>query len=304
MDIKQLEAFVYVLETRSFSRAGELLHLTQPTISAHIAALEQETNVKLVIRNSSNISPSEAGRILYSYAKKILDTREEAMNALYDFSHTMKGTVTIAASSIPGQFFLPKLMQRFREKYPDVIFDLQITDSEDVIHKIAGRTADVGFSGTMIENKKCVFKTFASDQLVIITPAEDRFRPYIQTGILPVEQVLNEPFINREKGSGTRKETEAFLKHMNIDTHILNTAVSVHSTESIIRMVSEGLGIAVISKNACLDYCSFHKIFSFNLGNDIFERKLYVIRHRSSILSPVAQVFYDYAKSFYNNVLP
>ena len=302
MDIKQLEAFVYVLETCSFSKAGELLHLTQPTISAHIAALEQETNLKLFIRNSSQIYPSEAGKILYSYAKDILKTREEALEALINFSHKMKGTITIASSSIPGQYFLPKLMQGFREKYPDIIFDLQITDSEDVVHKISGRNADIGFTGTRIENRKCVYRPFASDRLVLITPAEERFAPYKETGIFPVEKIASEPFINRKKGSGTRKETESFLKNLNIDTSLLNTAVSVHSTESIVKMVSEGLGIAVVSESACKDYCSFNKIYSFNPGQETFMRNLYIIRHRTSILSPIAQVFYDYAKTYYKNI--
>ena len=122
MDIKQLEAFVYVVETGSFSRAGELLHLTQPTISAHVAALEQELRIKLILRTTKETCPSEAGRLLYDYAKKILQTREEAVEAISGFSRNMTGTVTVAASSIPGQYFLPKLLQSFREKYPDIRF--------------------------------------------------------------------------------------------------------------------------------------------------------------------------------------
>jgi DNA-binding transcriptional LysR family regulator len=107
MDMKQLEALVYVVETCSFSRAGELLHLTQPTISSHIAALERELKIKLIVRTTKEIYPSEAGKLLYGYAKEILQKREEALQAIGDFFHEMRGTITVAASSIPGQYSFP-----------------------------------------------------------------------------------------------------------------------------------------------------------------------------------------------------
>ena len=298
MDIKQLEAFVYVVETGSFSRAGELLHLTQPTISAHVAALEQELRIKLILRTTKETCPSDAGRLLYGYAKKILQTREEAVSAIAGFSQTMSGTVTVAASSIPGQYFLPRMLQGFREKYPDISFDVQITDSQDVVNKVTRRTADLGFSGTLQDNGKCVFREFADDRLVVITPNEPRFRQYLQTGF-PVRQILEEPFISREPGSGTRRETEQFLREMGVDPRSLKTVVAVHTTESIKKMVSEGLGISVISRSACEDYCDFQKLLAFDFDSVALRRKLYLIKHKNSILSPIAQVFYDYARSYY-----
>ena len=75
MDMKQLEAFVYVVETCSFSKAGELLHLTQPTISSHIASLERELKIKLIVRTTKETYPSDAGKLLYGYAKEILSMR-------------------------------------------------------------------------------------------------------------------------------------------------------------------------------------------------------------------------------------
>ena len=131
MDIKQLEAFVYVVETCSFSKAGELLHLTQPTISSHILSLERELNIKLIVRTTKETYPSEAGKLLYNYAKEILIMRENAIQAIQMFSQEMRGTITVAASTIPGQYYLPRLLQSFREKYPDIKFNIQMTDSAD-----------------------------------------------------------------------------------------------------------------------------------------------------------------------------
>lgn len=298
MDIKQLEAFVYVVETCSFSKAGELLHLTQPTISSHILSLERELNIKLIVRTTKETYPSEAGKLLYNYAKEILIMRENAVQAIRMFSQEMRGTITVAASTIPGQYYLPKILQSFREKYPDIKFNIQMTDSADVVDRITTRTAEVGFSGTELDAPKCVYREFANDKLAVITPNEPRFQQYVGKGF-PIRQIREEPFISRETGSGTRRETEAFLKELGIQASDLKTAVEVRSTESIIKMVSEGMGVAVLSRSACEDYQQFGKVLAFDFDNITFRRKLYIIKHKNSILSPIAQVFYDYAKSFY-----
>ena len=298
MDIKQLEAFVHVVETCSFSKAGELLHLTQPTISSHILSLERELNIKLIVRTTKETYPSEAGKLLYNYAKEILIMRENAVQAIRMFSQEMRGTITVAASTIPGQYYLPKILQSFREKYPDIKFNIQMTDSSDVVDRITTRTAEVGFSGTEIDAPKCIYREFADDKLVVITPNEERFRQYVGKGF-PIRQIREEPFISRESGSGTRKETEAFLRELGINVAELKTAVEVRSTESIIKMVSEGMGVAVLSKSACEDYQQFGKVLAFDFDNITLRRKLYLIKHKNSILSPIAQVFYDYAKNYY-----
>ena len=166
------------------------------------------------------------------------------------------------------------------------------------LERYDSRAAEVGFTGTELEAPKCVYREFADDKLVVITPNEPRFRPYVGRG-LPIKKLLEEPFLSREKGSGTRKETEHFLRELGIDPAQLQTAVEVHSTESIIKMVSEGIGLAVLSKSACEDYQQFGKILTFDFDNITLRRKLYLIKHKNNILSPIAQVFYDYAKTFF-----
>ena len=147
MDIKELEAFVYVVENCSFSRAAELLHLTQPTISSHISALERKLNIKLVVRTTKETYPSDAGKLLYRYAKEILQVRENAALALRNFSQEMKGTISIASSTVPSQYYLPHLLQHFREKYPDIAFNIQMEDSPKVAEMVGTRQQQVCLSG-------------------------------------------------------------------------------------------------------------------------------------------------------------
>lgn len=293
IDMKELEAFVAVVDRASFSRAAESLYLTQPTVSTHVAVLEQKLGVKLVVRASKEVYPTNAGDLFYNYAKEILRMRASAVQAVKALSHEMKGTILAAASTIPGQYYLPKLIQGFRTLYPDINFQLQILDSTEVAEQVAGRKVELGFTGTVVNYPKCVYQPLAEDRLVIVTPNTPKYQAYQPRGF-PIRQIIQEPFISREEGSGTRLETESFLKEMGIDPKSIRIVVEVRSTETIKQMVSEGLGIAVLSKSACSDYCQFKKLLAFNFDSIKLRRKLYLVRHKNSILSPIAQAFYNY----------
>ena len=152
MDMKQLEAFACVAEQRSFSKAARLLHLTQPTVSARVASLEQELQIQLLQRPSA--IPSEAGELLYHYAGQMLALRTQALDALQGFSREMRGTVSVAASTVPGQYFLPRLLHAFRELYPDISFDIHLVDSAEAVAQVVSRSAEIGFTGTLPESSK------------------------------------------------------------------------------------------------------------------------------------------------------
>ena len=162
----------------------------------------------------------------------------------------------------------------------------------------AARGAEIGFCGTKIDAPKCVYREFAQDRLVIVTPNTPEYQQYLETGF-PIAQIMKETFISRESGSGTRKETEAFLTEMGIDPSRLNVAIEVQSTENIKQMVSEGLGIAVLSRSAAENYCEFNRLLAFDFDNVSMRRKLYLVRHKNGVLSPIAQAFYSFAEEYY-----
>ena len=295
MDIKELEAFVYVVENCSFSRAAELLHLTQPTISSHVSALERKLNIKLIVRTTKETYPSDAGKLLYKYAKEILQVRENAAIALRNFSQEMKGTISIAASTVPSQYYLPHLLQDFRSRYPDITFNIQMEDSPKVVELVATRSVEIGFCGTMVASHKCVYQDFASDPMVLITPNTEKYQAFAGKPF-PIAQLKEETFISREKSSGTYQAGRELLSELGIDISQLRTAVEIRSTESVKQMVSEGLGVGLIAQSAAQDYVQFGKLLSFSFPEASFRRQLFIVKHKNSILSPIAQVFYDYAR--------
>ena len=119
MNLKQLEAFVRVAETKSFSAAAKQLYLTQPTVSAHIASLERELNTCLLVRNTKGVALSESGKELYAYAEQMLEL-EQKIRDRFGLTGKQSGSVLrIAASTIPSQYLLPDIMAQFRREYPE-----------------------------------------------------------------------------------------------------------------------------------------------------------------------------------------
>ena len=205
MDFKQLEAFVYVVKLKSFSKAAQRIYLTQPTISAHINSLEKELDTKLIERGTKYVYPTKPGSILYQYAIKMLNLRDDACCSVKNYNKELKGTLSICASTVPSQYILPKVVSAFREEYPHVTFNIQRQDSELVVENIAKGMADIGFCGTDTHNPDCVVESFIKDHLVIITPITERFRQMQSSG-MKAEFLKNEPIMLREDGAGTRKE--------------------------------------------------------------------------------------------------
>ncbi|MBR5490597.1 MAG: LysR family transcriptional regulator, partial [Oscillospiraceae bacterium] len=131
MDYKQLEAFSAVVKYSSFSKAADFLYLSQPTVSAHIASLEQELNTKLFLRNGRETIPTAAGEMLFAYSEKILQLREEAVKAVVDAQQNAIPSISIASSTVPSQLYLSKFMSSYREINPKAVFSVYHGDSDE-----------------------------------------------------------------------------------------------------------------------------------------------------------------------------
>lgn len=294
MDFRQLEAFSRVVETGSFSRAAEALGVSQPTVSAHVTALERELGLTLIARTTREAGLTEAGRLLFEYAGQMLALRQQAGETLHRFATDLSGTVVIAASTIPGRYFVPRLLTAFRKRHPDVKFDLRMTDSAGAVRQVTDREAEIGFCGTL-PGGKYVAREFANDQLVLVAPNLPKYRVWREEGI-SLRHAAQEPFVVREEGSGTRRETELFLRAMGVDPTGVNIAAQASSNEEVERLVEEGAGVAILSKSAAEER---EKLLTLELPGIRIRRKLYLLRRRNSVLSPSAQVLYSFAEGFY-----
>lgn len=298
MDFRQIEAFVYVVRYRSFSRAADAIFLTQPTVSSHISTLENELGIKLIDRSGKEVEPTSAGKIFYDYAKNLINIRDNAVFTLNEFSNKIEGKVEIAASTVPAEYMLPKLMIGFRNIYNNISFSVDQFDSKQVIDELLDKKYELGIVGTVIESSKLDYHKLVEDRLVLAAPCSRKFTE-TTSSMLPFEAIRDESFIYRESGSGTRQESEKiFIKH-GIEPASIKVAARFNSIDAIKQSVSQGLGVSIMSYVSIEDYIKFGQIKAFDIEGFDLTRAFYVVTHRKRPLSPVNSVFLKYMLDSY-----
>lgn len=296
MNLKQLEAFARVAEAKSFSEAAKILYLTQPTVSAHVASLEKELGVCLLMRSTKEVSLTEEGEILYDYAMQMLELEQQIRERFG--SRKKEGAVLrIAASTIPSQYLLPEIMVRFRERYPGVRLRVMETDSAGAVEQILSRRADIGFAGTVLEEKQCVYIPFYQDELVVIIPGEGLEGP--ESAAETAAWIRHMPVILREEGSGTRKEAQRLLRQMGIELSELNIVASIQNQETIKRSVRNGMGISILSRLAAEDEIRSGVLRAVPLGETGGKRNINLVFDRRSLHSTEAEKLIDLVKEMY-----
>ncbi len=299
MNLKQLEAFVQVAEGGSFSKAAKELFLTQPTISAHIASLEKELNVRLFVRNTKEVALSDDGKDLYKYARQIVDLEKKIEERFGGKDTGEKHCITIAASTIPAQYLLPKVLIRFNERYPEEQIKIIETDSTKVVTQIVEHMADVGFTGTVLEKKHCKYIPFYKDELVIITPNTEKYRKVKEESTEDIRWILNEHVIMREEGSGTRKEAKKQLKRAGVNPSELDIIASIENQETIKKSVRQGMGVSILSRLATKDETRDGYLLAFPIPKADDGRDINLVYNKNYQLSGSAERFIKVVRDVY-----
>lgn len=298
MNLKQLEAFVKIADTGSFSQAAKELYLTQPTISAHISSLEKELNSRLFVRNTKEVHLSENGNVLYNYAKQMLVLQKRIEETFKLNDEKEQQCITIAASTIPAQYILPEILVAFNEKYPEQQFKVVETDSVKVVEHVMNHTADVGFTGTALDKKVCKHIPFYQDELVVIAPHTEKYLA-LQKNEKDATWLANEKLIMREEGSGTRKEAEKLLKKIGLNASKLNIIATMENPEAIKKAVANGMGVSVISKLATEEAVDSGNLLVLPLTADGTKRDINVVYDRNLQPSRTTERFIKLVKELH-----
>ena len=281
------------METDSFTRAGERLFLTQPTVTAHIKALEEAVGRQLLIRSTRGMQITEAGSRVYDYAVSTLRQRDRLLAELGCRGSDTVG-IGIAASSVPALYLLPELLAGFRRQRPLAEFSVTTCDSAEVERRVREQRADIGLCGSRTPDSDCEYRPVAVDRLVVITPPIPPFSTLDPDEPFPLSLLLKEPMIAREVGSGTRREFEAWLR-LCAPTAQPSVMVVMEDTLPIKKAVAAGMGIAVVSERAAADSAQSGQLLSFSLKGAA-ERGIYLVRHKSSRLAGLPREFFQYVQ--------
>jgi DNA-binding transcriptional LysR family regulator len=295
MDMKHLETFCKVAEIGSFSRAGEAIYLTQPTVSGHIASLEQEVGLRLFDRLGRRVALTNGGQIFYRYAKEILRLRAEALNAIYEFSHLLKGRITIGGSTIPGEYFLPKVMGRFQTEAPGISISLVIADSQQIIDMLRAGEIEVGAVGIRFEGEGIDAYPLFRDRVIIVASAQ---HPLAVKRDISWEELRAAPLLIRERGSGTRKAFEQHVAVAELRMDDFRIVGEMGSSTAVKEGVKAGIGLGIISDLAVREDIEGGGIKEVRVqGQGTIERAFFAVVPAGRDLSPPARRFLEFLQT-------
>ncbi|MBP5330643.1 MAG: LysR family transcriptional regulator [Lachnospiraceae bacterium] len=295
MELKQLEAFVSVAETGSFSAAARRMYLTQPTVSTHIATLEKELNIRLFQRTTKTLSLTEDGRKLFRMASRMLEIK----SAMLEYSNEAgENTICVGASTIPSGYLLPSVNEQFIKKHKGCRIVMKYGNSREIEEMVCDGTVSFGVIGKKSERTELISQHLCNDELVIATPAGPRFeklirskgsREKILTGL------LKNPVILREDGSGTRYASEKLLE----ESGSANIVMRSNDQEAIKQMVSCGAGVSIMSAYAAADMARSGRILTFPIEDEA-PRSFYIVLRKDVQLKAAENEYIETAQRIYD----
>lgn len=294
MDIHRLEVFCKVVDLQSFTKAAEASFLTQPTVSEHIRALEETLDEKLVDRLGREVLPTPAGKILYRYARNIIALRDEAIQALDRYKGKLSGHLLIGASTIPGTYILPEIVGKFKTQHPSIQITIKISGSGEVIERIRDGALEIGMIGARMTDRRVVLQEVFSDELVLTVFPD---HPWARRKSIRLDELEGEPFIMREKGSGTRMVMHQVLEAHGFDPGGLNGVAEMGSTEAVRQGIKARIGISILSSQAVVEDVQRNTLVTVELEGVRFLRPFYLVQRKNRQISPLGNAFLTFLRS-------
>ena len=241
---RRLQIFHAVAEFESFTRAGQLLHMTQPAVTSNVRQLEAHFNTRLFDREHNRIRLTAAGRRVQKYAGRILALYAEMDGSLREMTEDMTGTLLIGASMTIAEYDLPRLLVRFKQRVPEVNVRLLMSNTDGIVQMVVDNRIDLGLVEGPVHNRSLAVRRYDIDRLVVALPPGHALADEAPIAFAALRGV---PLILREEGSGTR---EVFLDHAHAAGFSLDdfdVVMELGSPEAIKGAVSAGLGVTIIS---------------------------------------------------------
>ena len=294
VDFHRLEIFAKVVELKSFTRAAEAVYLSQPTVSEHIRSLEEMLGERLVDRLGREVLPTQAGEILYKYAKKIMRLRQEAVQVLNQYSGSFTGRLRIGASTIPGTYILPRIIGAFKEMHEAIQIEMRIANSRLIAKEVIGGGVEFGVVGARWSEPSLEWEKIFSDELTLVVSLRHH---WAAKESVEVGELAGEPFIMREPDSGTRKVMLQILEKHGLHMSDINVVAEMGSTEAVKQSVKADIGVAILSRQALQDDTSCGTLVTLPIKGVVMRRPFYLVRRKNRNLSPICEVFLKHLRA-------
>jgi DNA-binding transcriptional LysR family regulator len=286
MNLKQLEVFLAVVDNGSFSKAAKAVHVTQSTVSQHVASLEEQLGAKLLDRTAKGILPTEGGKVLLRHVRKIVAETREIPLTIKRLTGLEDAVLTIGASNIPGNYMIPEAMPFFLNRHPRVAISVVQGDSRETVERVKQERVEIGVVGTRYEDKDVLFTPLGQDVLVLA--AGRKYRLAGGMSITP-DELSMEPYVSREPGSGTQKTVRDALTRAGVGQ--LNIRVCLGSNEAVKQAVIHGIGVSFISETAIRREIAGKELVAVSVKGLEISRCFHVVSRFRRELSPQAGAF-------------
>ena len=242
---RRLQVFHTVARLLSFTKAAESLHMTQPAVTFQVRQLEEQFNTRLFDRTHNRISLTEAGQRVYEYADRIFELYAEMENAVRDMTGEISGMLVIGASTTIAEYMLPSLLGDFKKQYPDINVHLKVSNSDGIVSMVENNDIDLGVVEAPVMNKNLVVEECRKDRLVAIVPPQQALASQQSVA---VKELLENAYIAREEGSGTREVIQEYLAELGLPASDVHVSMELGSPEAIKGAVEAGMGISIVSE--------------------------------------------------------
>ena len=284
LTLRQLQCFSSVARNLSYTRAAEELHLTQPAVSMQIRQLEQQAGLPLTEQFGKQIHLTEAGTEVYRYARSILQQVDEMDDVLDKLKGVAGGRLKIAAIS-SANYFAPRLLGTFYQRFPDVSVSMDVTNQTSVLRQVIGNEVDMAIMGQPPKDSQVEAIPFMANPLIIVAPPEHRLAKRKR---IAQKELEKEVFLVREPGSGTRGAMERFFREQKLR---LTTGMGMGSLSSIKQGVRAGLGLGLLPRDAVQVELQIGHLVELKVKGLPIERQWYVVLHKGKRLSLAAEEF-------------
>lgn len=295
MEDHKLKVFCTVAETKSFSKTSEIIHLTQPAVSLQIQSLEETYETKLFDRTNNCISLTPSGEILYNHAKEILALYTKADKEIAKITGLMKGSITIGCSSTIGNYLIPLIIVDFKKVHPKIKISLEISNTKRIEEMVSNGLVDFGFVEADVSKQKLLVEPILKDELIVIIPP---VHPWAKKRKISILELVKEPFILREEGSGTRIHIEQCFQKNGLTLNDMHISLSLSGLESIKTAVENGIGVSIMSRWAVLKELKYKTLKYVTLKEEKMERKFSLIQLKNSVKSHAVEEFLAYLNAY------
>ena len=290
---RRLQVFHAVAKQLSFTKAAEVLFMTQPAVTFQIKQLEEHFNTRLFDRGHGRISLTPAGELVLTYAEKILGLSGEMDVRLSEMTGEVGGSLLVGASTTIAEFLLPRILGEFKSKYPNVRPRLIVANSESIETRVAEHTIDIGFIESPSHQPNLQTEQCCEDELQVI--CSPKF-PLARLKEITAQHLVDHPFVSREPGSGTREFTEVYLRKHGVDIDQMQPVMELGSPVALLEVVETGLGYAVASRTSVMKALRLGDLVSIPLKPRL-TRKLSMVYPKEKFRSRRVTAFVEFSSA-------